>query len=279
MSASHLSLALHNDSLAPSADVRRAVLRAWVVFLTLSVTYCYAYAWVVEGTYAATLAEALRCVSYDWLIWVFVSPALIARTHRHGLDINQSWGSLARLLLLTTAIVGGVRISLESIAGELSAIEVALIYLPRYFFIAAFISIGTLLYQRLKRPMSATVVATPVACSAAPTQDAKPDFLIVTKGTSKVVLPIAEVICVSASGSNYLDVYSSTQSYLMRGTIKAMEQRLAEQRFIRVHRSHIVRLDAIDSASRSDMEIRLTNGKKVRLGLSYLQHLPHFTAK
>lgn len=276
MSASHLPFA-SDRIFFKDTQFRRMLTGSWMVFLTLSVGYCYAYAWAVDGPYAATLLEALRCVSYDWLIWAFVSPALISRSYRHSLDDASPWGSLMRLLLMTTLLVGAFRISLESFAGELTVLEVALIYLPRYFFIGAFIVVGALLYRRLEVQTHAAAALKSMDRTRWTAQDTQPDHLIVTKGAAKVVLPIAEIICVSASGSNYLDVCSKTQCYLMRGTIKAMEQRLAAAGFVRIHRSHMVQLDAIESASRANMEVRLINGKKVRLGLSYLHHLPHFS--
>lgn len=176
--------------------------------------------------------------------------------------------SLLALMTISTLLVGATRVLLEIHSGTLSPAEVLFIYLPRYFLIAAAILAGGFIYEWLQRDEH------PVPVITAET----PHTLVVTKGSAKVVLPVDDIIYISASG-NYLDIVTRDQTYLMRGTLKVIEGQLERDQFVRIHRSHLVRLDAIATASRNEMVVRLCNGMTLRIGESYLHNLPHFPAR
>ncbi|HEX2640779.1 MAG TPA: LytTR family DNA-binding domain-containing protein [Pyrinomonadaceae bacterium] len=66
----------------------------------------------------------------------------------------------------------------------------------------------------------------------------------VNHGGRLIVLPVTEIDWVAAFG-NYLRVHSKGKTYLLRGTINRMEERLDPDNFVRIHRSTIVRIDSI----------------------------------
>lgn len=247
---------------------------AWMIFLALSVFYCHVYAGVIGGHYSANLRAVLQCVAYDWLLWVVASPLLMYAAQRLGFR----WRLLA-LLLVSTVLVALLRVVLELNTGNLGPYTVLVIYLPRYFFMAACIIGGAVIYQQLNMR---SVVAADKNTTEAPWQPHSatrpiepPQTLVVSKGNTRVLLAVEDIICVSANG-NYLDIHTQKQSYLLRATLKHMSEQLHGSQFVRVHRSHLVRLDAISSVSSVQAQVLLNNGMSLPLGLSYKNQLPHF---
>lgn len=75
---------------------------------------------------------------------------------------------------------------------------------------------------------------------------------------------------------DYMRLHVGTRSYLLHQTIGALEARLDPSRFIRLHRSVIVRKDGIvrlghDKAGAWHAE--LSDGAQVRIGRTYLAHV------
>ena len=62
------------------------------------------------------------------------------------------------------------------------------------------------------------------------------------------------------------------KEHLVRSTISAQEERLADEGFVRVHRSTIVKCDAVDRAvshANGSLSLVLDGGRTVRVGRSY----------
>ncbi len=81
----------------------------------------------------------------------------------------------------------------------------------------------------------------------AATQEANETQRITLKTNGRTVFVYGTDILWMKSGMNYLDIKTSSNQYLVRGTLKDMEACLAETggNFARVHRSYIVNLDEI----------------------------------
>jgi len=56
----------------------------------------------------------------------------------------------------------------------------------------------------------------------------------------------AETIDHIMAHANYLEIHAEGRAYVLRRQISWMEQHLDPARFLRIHRSHLVRIDAID---------------------------------
>ena len=72
---------------------------------------------------------------------------------------------------------------------------------------------------------------------------------------------------------DYMRLHVGSRSYLMHQTIKALAARLDPAQFIRLHRSHIVRIDNIAGLKHEGGGIwhaRLTDGSEIRIGRTYL---------
>lgn len=116
--------------------------------------------------------------------------------------------------------------------------------------------------------------------------DARPtarpiDRLLVRKanGSARLV-PLRDVEFFEVE-ENYVRVHLPTESYIVRGTLTGLEQRLDPARFARIHRSHIVNLDAVKELhpwSHGDWRIVLRSGRELTLSRRYRARLPELSA-
>jgi two-component system response regulator AlgR len=74
---------------------------------------------------------------------------------------------------------------------------------------------------------------------------------------------------------DYMRLHIGQRSYLLHQTISALEARLDPEKFIRLHRSTIVRRDRIKGLKHDGGGVwsaDLGNGEEVRIGRTYLDH-------
>lgn len=96
-----------------------------------------------------------------------------------------------------------------------------------------------------------------------------------TRGTARL-LSLEDVTWIQAE-ENYVRLHVGEESYLVRGTLSALENRLDAARFVRVHRSHIVNLEAISELqpwSHGDWRIILHDGRELTLSRRFRDRLP-----
>jgi len=89
------------------------------------------------------------------------------------------------------------------------------------------------------------------------------------------VVPVAQVEYITASGP-YVELHTSERAYLIREAIQTLEQRLDPRRFLRIHRSIIVRVDLVDTFHRGaggDYEVQLKSGVRLRASRSRREEL------
>jgi two-component system LytT family response regulator len=88
-------------------------------------------------------------------------------------------------------------------------------------------------------------------------------------------LRVGELDWVEAA-DNYVRVHAGRESHLIRETMTHLESQLDKRRFVRVHRSAIVNVDAIveiRALFHGDYAIRLRTGAEIPLGRSYRDRL------
>jgi hypothetical protein len=93
----------------------------------------------------------------------------------------------------------------------------------------------------------------------------------VTKGNQVFKLDFAKIICIKASG-DYVELCTSSGSYLKHGTISSYEKALADAAFVRVHRSVIVNRDqivAVSGPAKGQFWIKLRDGQEIRSSRGY----------
>jgi two-component system LytT family response regulator len=89
------------------------------------------------------------------------------------------------------------------------------------------------------------------------------------------VVPISQIEYITASGP-YVELHTSERAYLIREAIHTLEEKLDPNRFLRIHRSIIVRVDLIDTFHRGaggDYEVQLKSGARLRVSRSRREEL------
>lgn len=96
---------------------------------------------------------------------------------------------------------------------------------------------------------------------------AEPDHVWVEHGTARLRLPLADIEWFAANG-DYVMAHTADRSYLMRGSLNELETTLPPSRFLRVHRSTLVNLDAVVRVASVDGRLLLTTraGATLKVG-------------
>ena len=99
--------------------------------------------------------------------------------------------------------------------------------------------------------------------------------------TGLVRISAADIERVTAE-RDYMRLHVGRRSWLIHRTIAKLEQELDPKRFIRVHRSVILRRDTIAGLSRDEAGhwcARLTDGAEQRIGRSYVEEIKRFAGR
>lgn len=97
------------------------------------------------------------------------------------------------------------------------------------------------------------------------------DHVMVQHGYRQIRLPVEQIDMVGAQG-NYIELHTAERSYLLREPLQRFNEQLDPARFARVHRSWLVRIDAIrdlETLRDGSVLIRLHSGQRVRSGRTY----------
>jgi hypothetical protein len=100
---------------------------------------------------------------------------------------------------------------------------------------------------------------------AQPVGEASPDVLEVRDGARRHFVSLSDVVWVEAAG-NYVELYRGGAGLLHRASLSEMERRLHSAGFVRIHRSRLVRRDAVadvESKPTGDFVVRLRDGREL----------------
>lgn len=99
-------------------------------------------------------------------------------------------------------------------------------------------------------------------------------ILVSKSGIFHFIDPLS-VDWVEAAG-NYVELHVGQESYMLRATMKEIENRLGDRDFVRIHRSTIIRRDKIEKilpAMNGDKIIVTGDGEELRLSRRYRENL------
>ncbi len=95
---------------------------------------------------------------------------------------------------------------------------------------------------------------------------------LVIKSTGKIsFIEIEDIDWIGAEGS-YVSLNINGKSHLMRGTLKKLEEMLNPEQFLRIHRSTIINVSAVQELKphfHGEYVVILKNGKRLKLSRSY----------
>lgn len=95
--------------------------------------------------------------------------------------------------------------------------------------------------------------------------------LVVDDGAAKRSIVVADIICLVAAG-DYVEIVTAAKTYLKRGYLGDMENRLDGDDFMRIHRSTVVNLGSIEDVSilpKGQFEFTLKGGPTVTSSRGY----------
>jgi LytTr DNA-binding domain-containing protein len=95
--------------------------------------------------------------------------------------------------------------------------------------------------------------------------------LLIKKLGKEFIVKIKDIEWLESNG-NYVNLYIKNRIYPTRSTMGNFIEQFSEQGFCRIHRSHGVNLDAVDSITSlpsGDGEVKLKNGKVLNLSRRY----------
>jgi two-component system LytT family response regulator len=106
-----------------------------------------------------------------------------------------------------------------------------------------------------------------------------PEHLLVRDGEKEILLAVERIDWVEAS-EYYCCLHVGNRGYMLREAISDLNKRLNPRKFLRIHRSSIVRLDQIREIFRegqSDGSVVLLNGQTLRMSRSGRQRLSEYS--
>ncbi|MEQ8802482.1 MAG: LytTR family DNA-binding domain-containing protein, partial [Haliea sp.] len=84
-------------------------------------------------------------------------------------------------------------------------------------------------------------------------------------------IPVDRIEWIDAAG-DYMCIHAGGATHIMRGTMKQLENMLDPQRFIRIHRSTLVNINAVTGAELQDggeYLLRTAQGNSLKVSRSY----------
>jgi two-component system LytT family response regulator len=105
--------------------------------------------------------------------------------------------------------------------------------------------------------------------------------LVIKSGGRIYFLETNEIDWIEAEG-NYVSVHSGKKAHLLRETISSLESQLDPKKFLRIHRSSIVRIDRIQELQpwfHGEFHVILQNGTQLTLSRNYRERLQEALGK
>jgi two-component system, LytTR family, response regulator len=99
-------------------------------------------------------------------------------------------------------------------------------------------------------------------------------FLVKAEG--RILFFEAEEIDWIEAASNYVEIHTGTQSFLVRHTMNELEKKLNRKQFLRIHRSYIVnvsKIRGVQPCNSGEYMVRLQNGKELPSSRGYRENL------
>jgi hypothetical protein len=103
----------------------------------------------------------------------------------------------------------------------------------------------------------------------------KVERLLVKKLGKEFIIKVDDIEWLESSG-NYVNLHIKGRIYPIRSTLNLLIEQISHKGFCRIHRSHGLNLDSIESItplSSGDSEVRLINGKTLNLSRRYKDNL------
>jgi DNA-binding LytR/AlgR family response regulator len=115
----------------------------------------------------------------------------------------------------------------------------------------------------------------PVAATSQDTLPVSNPFVFVKDGTSLVKVKLSDILYVEGL-KDYVTIHTPAQKIVTLQRLKALEEQLPADKFIRIHNSFIISLDAIEVIHKNEVVIK---GQPIPIGDTYRKGFREFIEK
>lgn len=250
----------------------------WGGFIVLLSCYCGVYQ-VIVADQPANLGSSFVYVFKNWGVWLVTTPVIFATLRKYSTKWHDRAVELVALVAIVVFISAAVPVAIDLLTHARDAATSLAIFLPRYVAVVGVVYLVWHVFLRERRAATEAVDVSPsTAIEPAPPAAQLPATLLVSKGVDQCLIQIGRIECVSAAG-NYVEIVERGQRYLMRATLKQLEDRLPADDFIRIHRCHLVRRDEIDrikSQPSGNGTVQLRGGHVLPMSKKHKQALQRY---
>lgn len=246
-----------------------STLAAWLAATLIASIYCYSHAIVKNDGKPDLIFSIFWAVkiSIVWLVVVPFSYITITTNIREHTGLQRYWW-LVLWGVLTVLAAFAVQLLIWSPVKLSNLPYLAYLYLPKA--VIAYVALCVVWqYIEVKTQHNLSIEQQSMKTSTK---------IIVSSGQSESLISINDIHYLNASG-NYVEFHMAEKAYLKRTTMKAIMEKLAEENFVRIHRKHIVNLNAIDKIQNlggDQPQILLKSGTFLPIGRQYKAALSQF---
>ena len=275
------STSLFND--VPLGLQRREISASvvgWGGYMVALSCYCTLYQALLMPTppdFVGSLVWAVR----EWIVWLLITPLVFKSLRR---NINGSLFSYLRVGFIILVATVSFRVSVDVITDMRSVAASVMVFVPRYIAaVAVVLSLWHIYLLKLLTPPvsrpSAPALLAPSVVDKPENKASYPSVILVSKGSDQCLLQINKLECVVAA-RNYVELFADgDQPYLLRMTMSDVQALLPPADFVRIHRSHIVNIHAIERIKRQSSGndlVRLRSGRELNIGRKFKEALDQF---
>lgn len=243
----------------------------WSFALCVSVIYCFLYMRYVNSRQEG-LAASIMWFFQEYGFWIILTPMLLIGLSyfRRRQQIVWFW------LLVVASLFGSIafRLGLDFYLNPGAVFLSSLVYFtPSNVIVTLLIVLTWSFISRQVEHQLPTSHPIEIKEIEAVGSDQSVESLVAYKGNKSVPVRINTIQIVSAAG-NYVELHCTDNQYLLRSTMKELEEQLKPYNFIRIHRSHLVNPAAIKSVQ-TDTLI-LNSGTELSVSQRYKKNLNSF---
>ncbi|GFE84069.1 hypothetical protein GCM10011487_60690 [Steroidobacter agaridevorans] len=280
------TLHLPRDAAWPLRSDFKTSLIGWGGFIALLTCYCMAYQVIVDNIPAERAsAISITEVFKNWGVWLVTTPVIFATLRKYSTKWHDRAVEFVALVAIVVFLSTAVPVAIDLLTNARDAATSLMIFLPRYVAVVGVVYLVWHVFLRDRRALTESVdVAPAIELEPAPlTPEPEPaaagqDALLVSKGADQCLILISRIECVSAAG-NYVEIVERGQRYLMRATLKQVEDLLPATDFIRIHRCHLVRRDEIErikTQPSGNGTVQLRGGQALPMSKKHKQALQRY---
>jgi hypothetical protein len=266
----------------PAPSEFLASLVCWGAYILLLTGYCSLYQVIVDAT-RPDFVGSFVVVCRNWGVWLLTTPLVFQAWRNYCGHHGEGLKSHLRFVAIVLAISVAVPVTIDLHTQERSAITSLMIFLPRYLatMLIVYMIWHTFVRRHLPKAESQAIDATlPQLPDQVNEEPPRPSVttLLVSKGADECLVQLESIESLSAAG-NYVEIVANGQCYLLRAPLKQVEDMLPPEKFLRIHRSHIVKRDAIariKTQPSGNGTVQLHSGRALPMSKKHKSELQRF---